>query len=93
MKTGDIAFVIKDQDKTLRYLLRLADIENVKMKYEQALSTRELSKQLGVDHRIITRLVEEGHLRRNARRTVDGYHGPKFDVDTARRLLHNITSV
>jgi len=93
MKTGDIAFVIKDQDKTLRYLLRLADIENVKMKYEQALSTRELSKQLGVDHRVISRLVEEGHLRRNVRRTVDGYHGPKFDVDTARRLLHNITSV
>jgi len=39
VKTGEIGFVIKNHDKTLRYLLPLADIENVKMKYEQALSS------------------------------------------------------
>jgi hypothetical protein len=88
VKTGEIAFVIRNQDTTLRYLLRLADVENVKMKYETALSSRELSKQLGVDHSVISRLVQEGHLRKKSRRTVDGYHAPKFDIDTARRLLH-----
>jgi hypothetical protein len=89
VKSGEIAFVIKHQDRTLRYLLRLADVENVKMKYEQALGSRELAKQLGVDHTVVSRLVEEGRLRRKSRRTVDGYSASKFDVDTARRLLTN----
>jgi hypothetical protein len=88
VKTGEIAFAIRNQDRTLRYLLRLADVENVKMKYDQALSSRELSDQLGVDHKVISRLVQQGHLPRYSRRTVDGYHAPKFDLDTARRLLH-----
>jgi hypothetical protein len=88
VKTGEIAFVIENQDTTLRYLLRLADVESVKIKYEEALGLRELSKQLGVDHSVIRRLVREGHLRRTSRRTVDGYHTPKFDVDMARGLLH-----
>ena len=88
IKTGEIAFAIKHRDRTLRYLLRLADVESVKMKYEQALGSRELSKQLGVDHTVITRLIREGYLRRKPRRKVDGYHSRKFDLDTARRLLH-----
>ena len=88
VKTGEIAFAIRNQDKTLRYLLRLADVENVKMKYDQALSSRELSDQLGVDHKVISRLGQQGHLPRYSRRTVDGYHARKFDLDTARRLLH-----
>jgi hypothetical protein len=87
LKTRKIAFVIKNQDTTVRYLLRLADVERVKMKYEQALGTRELAKQLGVDHMMINRLVEEGHLRRESRRTTDAYHAGKFDVDTARTLM------
>src|SRR6185503_11182462 len=78
VKTGEIAFAIRHYDRTLRYLLRLADVQSVKMKYEQALGLRELSKRLGVDHKVISRLVQEGHLRRKSRRTVDGYHAPKF---------------
>src|SRR5689334_20871905 len=42
MKTGEIAFTIRNQDKTIRYLVRLADVENVRIKYEDALSSREL---------------------------------------------------
>ena len=76
------------QDRTVRYLLPLADVENMKIKYEQALGSRELAKQLGVDHKVISRLVKEGHLPRRSRRTVDPYHIPKFDVDAVRRLLH-----
>jgi hypothetical protein len=87
VKTGEIAFAIRNQDNTLRYLLRLADVENVRIKYEQALGSRELAKQLGVDHRVISRLIQEGHLGRKARRAVDGYHASKFDVDAARKLL------
>jgi hypothetical protein len=87
VKTGEIAFVIKNHDRTLRYLLRLPDVETVKIKCEKSLSSRELAKELGVDDKVICRLVQEGHLRRKSRRTVDSYHVPKFDLDTARRLL------
>lgn len=87
VRRGEISFAIRNQDITPRYLLRLADIENVKIRYAQALVSRELAKQLGVDHKVISRLVQEGHLRRKSRRTVDAYHAPKFDVDTARRLI------
>jgi hypothetical protein len=88
VKTGEIAFDIRNQDGTLRYLLRLADIEKVKSKYEQALGPRELAKQLGVDHEVIDRLVQEGHLRKKSRRIIDGYHASKFDPDTAGMLLN-----
>ena len=73
VKTGEIAFAIRNEERTLHYLLLLADVENVKVKYEQALGSRELAKQLGIDHNVIRRLVQEGHLRKS-RRTVDAYH-------------------
>lgn len=87
VKAGEIAFAIRSQEKTLRYLLRLADVQTVAIKNDRAVGSRELAKQLGVDHSVINRLEEEGHLRRRARRNVDGYHAPKFDVDAAKRLL------
>ena len=34
MKNGKIAFAIRDQARTVCYLLRLPDVENVKMQYE-----------------------------------------------------------
>jgi len=58
VKTGEIAFAIRNQDRTLRYLLRLVDVENAKIRYEQTLGPRELAKQLGVDHKVISQLVE-----------------------------------
>ncbi|HET8671233.1 MAG TPA: TniQ family protein, partial [Candidatus Saccharimonadales bacterium] len=90
VKTGEIAFAIRNQERALHYLLLLADVENVKEEYEQALGSRELAKQLGVDRKVIKRLVQEGHLRRKSRRTVDAYHIPKFDLDAARRLLRKV---
>ena len=94
VKTGEIAFATRNQDRTLQYALRLADVESVKIKYAQALGSRELAEELEVDHNVISRLVKEGQLRRKPRRTIDAYHTPKFDVDTARRLLreHNMAS-
>lgn len=94
VKTGEIAFATRSQDRTLHFLLRLADVEKVKINYAQALGSRELAEELGVDHKVISRLIKEGHLRRKPRRTIDAYHTPKFDVDTARRLLrkHNMAS-
>lgn len=65
VKAGEIAFAIKHQDRTLRYLLRRADVARVKLKYEQVLGSRELAKQLIVDHSVISQLVPEGHLHRN----------------------------
>jgi TniQ len=86
VNTGEIAFAIRSQDRTLRYLLRLADVESLRIKYERALGSRELAKQLGVDQTVINRLAEEGHLRRHPRRTVNGYHVSKFDPDAAKVL-------
>jgi TniQ protein len=91
MKTGEIAFAIRNQDRTLHYLLRLADVESVRTKYEQSLGLRELAKQLGVDHTVVIRLVHGGHLRQRPRRTNDCYHTAKFDLDAATRLLDNVT--
>lgn len=91
VKTGEIAFAIKNQAGSLRYLLRLEDIETVRRNFEQALGLRELAKQLGVNHTVISRLVREGYLSRKPRRTVDSYHCRKFDVDTVRKLLHATT--
>lgn len=88
VKSGEIAFTIRNQDETLRYLVRLPDVESVRIRYEQALGSREVAKQLGVDHTLVSRLVQEGKLRSKPRRTVDGYHAPKFDVDAARKLQH-----
>jgi hypothetical protein len=94
VKTGEIAFAIRNQDGFVRYLLRLIDVETVKMQYAQALGSRALAKELGVDQTIINRLVQEGQLRRKSRRTIDGYNSPKFEADAARRLLreYNITN-
>jgi hypothetical protein len=88
VKIGEIAFAIRNQDRTLHYLLRLADVESVKIKYAQALGSRELARELGVDQEVISLLVQDGHLQRQSRRTVDGYHAPKFDLGVARRLLY-----
>jgi len=90
VKTGEVAFSIRNVDRILHYLLRLADVETVRSRYEQSLGSREIGKRLGVDHAVIRGLVQEGHLRRKARRTVDAYRAPKFDVDTARKLLHSM---
>ena len=87
VRAGEIAFAIRSQEKTLRYLLRLTDVQTVAIKNDLAVGSRELAKQLGVDHTVIDRLEKEGHLRRKARRNVDGYHSPKFDADAARTLL------
>ena len=87
VKTREIALAIKDQDKALHYLLRLGDVETVRRNYEQYLGSRDLAKQLGVTRDVISQLVQEGQLRRKSRRTIDGYHAPKFDLDSARRLL------
>ncbi len=95
VKTGEIAFVIRNQDKTICYLLRLTDVATVKIQYEQALGSRELAKELGIDQTTINRLVQDGRLRRKSRRTIDGYNSPKFEADAARRLLHeyNMTNM
>jgi hypothetical protein len=86
IKTGEIDSVIKNEGTALRYLLRLSDVENVKDKFNQAISSRTLAQQLGVDCEAIRRLKKEGYLEAKPRRSVDGYHTIKFDADVAQRL-------
>ncbi len=86
IKTGKIDFVIRNQRMVLRYLLRLSDVEKVKETFDQAISSRTLAKQLGVDCKAIHRLVMERSLPTKPRRATDGYHTIKFEVDAAERL-------
>ena len=44
IKTGELDFVIRNEGTALRYLLLLSDVENVKDKFEQAISSRTLAE-------------------------------------------------
>jgi hypothetical protein len=90
IKTGELDFVIRNEGMALRYLLRLSDLENVKDKFEQAISSRTLAKQLGVDCEVIRQLARAGHLQTKSRRAVDGYRTIKFDADAAEKLLKTV---
>jgi hypothetical protein len=87
IKTGEIDFVIRSEGMALPYLLRLSDVENVKDKFEQAISSHVLAKQLGVDCETIHLLTNAGYLQAKARRAGDGYHTIRFDPDSAEKLL------
>lgn len=88
--TGEIDFVIRNEGTSLRYLLRLSDVEKVKFNFEQAISSRTLANQLGVACKMIHRLAKEGYLQTKSRRAVDGYHTIKFDADAAEKLLKTL---
>lgn len=90
IKTGDLDFVIRNEGTTLRYLLRLSDVENVAFRFDQAISSRSLAKQLGVDCKAIHRLTKAGYLQPKSRRAEDGYHTIKFDHDAAEKLLRTL---
>jgi hypothetical protein len=90
IKAGEIDFVIRNQGTALRYLLSLSDVENVKETFEQAISSRTLARQLGVDCEAIRRLTTAGHLQAKSRRAVDGYHTIRFDADAAEKLLQPV---
>jgi hypothetical protein len=90
IKIGEIDSVIRSEGTSLRYLLRLSDVENVKNKFEQAISSRTLARQLGVDCKAIQQLAKAGFLQAKSRRVVDGYRTIKFDADAAENLLKTI---
>ena len=48
--SGEVGFVIRNQGTTLECVLSLSDVENLKCKFEQSLSTRDLARELGVDY-------------------------------------------
>jgi hypothetical protein len=85
--SGEVGFVIRNHATTLECLLRLSDVENVKCKFEQSLSTRDLARELGVDCEAVRELARAGHLRTRWRPAVDGYHTIKFDRDSVQELL------
>jgi hypothetical protein len=88
--TGELDFVIRNEGTALRYLLRLSDVENLKDKFEQAISSRTLARQLGVDCKAIHQLAKAGFLQAKSRRAIDGYHTAKFDADAAEKLLKTV---
>ena len=93
IKFGEIDFVIRNKGTSLRYLLRLSDVENVKDKFEQAISSRTLARQLGVDCGVIHELAKSGYLKTTSRRAIDGYHTSKFDPDAANKLLKTFSEL
>jgi hypothetical protein len=90
IKSGEIDSVIKNEGTTVRYLLRLSDVESVKDKFQQAISSRTLANQLGVDCKVIRQLAKAGHLEIKSRRARDGYHTIKFAPDAAEKLLKTV---
>lgn len=69
-------------------LLRHSNVKNVKCKFEQSLSTRDLAREFGVDCEAVREFARAGHLRPRWRSGVDGYHTIKFDRDSAQELLN-----
>jgi hypothetical protein len=90
LRTGEISFAIRNEGTALRYLLQLSDVEAVRFKFDQAISSRVLAKQLGVDCDVIRQLAKAGHLKSKSRRAVDGYHTVKFDADAAEKFLKTV---
>jgi len=89
MAAGEISFVIRNQATTLKHLVRLFDVESVKRKLEESLSTRELARELGVDCEVVRELARAGQLKTRWRQAVDGYHTMKFDRDSVQELLNS----
>jgi muconolactone delta-isomerase len=87
--SGEVGFVIRNHGTALECLLRLSDVENVKCKFEQSLSTRSLARILGVECEEIRELARAGRLRMRWRPAVDGYHTIKFDRDSVVELLNS----
>ena len=87
IKAGEIDFVIRNEGTVLRYLLLLFDVEIVKVQFDQAISSRTLAKQIGVDCKAIRQLAKAGFLQTKSRRAVDGYRTIKFDADSCEKLL------
>jgi hypothetical protein len=90
--SGEVGFVIRNHRTALECVLRLSDVENLKCKFEQSLSTRDLARELGVDCEAVRELARAGHLRTRWRPAVDGYNTMKFDRGDAEQLLRNLGS-
>ena len=82
---NELQFVIRNQGTTLKYLVRLSDVEDLRSKFEQSLSTRDLARKLGVDCEAVRELARAGHLRTRWRPAVDGYRTMKYDYDSAEK--------
>lgn len=90
--SGEVGFVIRNHGTALECVLRLSDVENLKCKFEQSLSTRDLARELGVDCETVRELARAGHLRTRRRPAVDGYNTMKFDRGDAEQLLRKVSS-
>jgi muconolactone delta-isomerase len=84
--SGEVGFVIRNRGVTLECVLRLFDVENVKRKFEQSLTTRAIAEELGVECEVVRNLARAGHLRTTWRPAVDGYRTIKFDRDSVQAL-------
>lgn len=87
--SGEIGFVIRNQGTTLKHLVRRSDVEGVKRKFNESLSTRDLARELGVHCKVVRELARTGQLKARHRTTVDGYHTMKFDLDSVEELLNS----
>ena len=85
---GEIAFVIRNEGTTLKYLLRRSDVENLKGKFERSLTARAVAMELGVDCELVRKMGRDGILKTRWRPAVDGYHTIKFDRDSVQALLN-----
>jgi hypothetical protein len=86
--SGEVGFVIKNLGKSLECLLRLSDVENLKCKFEESMTCRELAKELGTDCEAIRELARKGVIRPRARRSTDAFNTLRFGLEAAEEYLH-----
>jgi hypothetical protein len=86
---NELTFVIRNQRTTLKYLVPLSNVENLRSKFEQSLSTRDLARKLGVGCEEVRGLARARHLKTRWRPAAVGYHTIKFDGDSMQELLNS----
>lgn len=88
--SGEAGFAIRNHRTTLECVLRLSDVLNLKCKFEQSLSTRDLARELGVNCETIRELARAGRLRSRWRPAVDGHRTIKFDRDSVQEVIEKL---
>jgi len=85
--SGEVGFFIRNQGTTLECVLWLSDVENVKCKFDEAMTCRDLAKEFGTDCETIRELVRKGLIQPRARRSTDAFNTLRFGRDTAEQFL------
>jgi TniQ protein len=87
--SGEVGFVIRNHGTTLECVLRLSDVQNLKCKFEESMTCRDLAKELGTDCGTICELARKGLIKPCARRSTEAFNTLRFGRDAAEQFLQS----